>query len=164
MKHNSLADFTNKVTSKDLPNITIIRITCVTLFGKVTLFPFVSVLKVVCPLLAKSQKVSDTACKIEKIRENTNVLHAAIWYLPAACKRDADILMGCCKRLSVTLWIPLHAESANCMQRRSCFAIYRTDKSNQNIKMETINHPRLRPYHFQANLIWCDGTFKSTGN
>jgi hypothetical protein len=78
MKHNSLADFTNKVTSKDLLNITIIRITCVTLFGKVTLFPFVSVLKVVCPLLAKSQKVSDTACKIEKIRENTNVLHAAI--------------------------------------------------------------------------------------
>jgi hypothetical protein len=42
MKHNSLADFTNKVTSKDLANITIIRITCITLFGKVTLFPFVS--------------------------------------------------------------------------------------------------------------------------
>jgi hypothetical protein len=79
MKQNYLADFTNKVTSKDLPNITIIRITCVTLFGKVTLFPpFVSVPKVVCPLLAKSQKVSDTACKIEKIRENTNVLYAAI--------------------------------------------------------------------------------------
>jgi hypothetical protein len=80
MKHNSLADFTNEVTSKDLLNITTIRITCVTLFGKVTLFPFVSVLKLVCPLLAKSQKVSDTgtACKIEKIRENTNVLHAAI--------------------------------------------------------------------------------------
>jgi hypothetical protein len=69
MKHNSLADFTNKVTSKDLLKITIIRITCVKLFGKVTgtSFPFVSVLKV-----AKSQKVLDTACKIEKIRENKN--------------------------------------------------------------------------------------------
>jgi hypothetical protein len=78
MKHNSLADFTNKVTSKDMPNIIIIRITCVTLFGKVTLFPFVSVLKAVCPLLAKSQKVSDTACRIYKIHENTNVLHAAV--------------------------------------------------------------------------------------
>ncbi len=37
MKHNSLADFTDKkVTSKELFNITIKRITCVTLFGKVT--------------------------------------------------------------------------------------------------------------------------------
>jgi hypothetical protein len=58
--------------------MTIKRIICVTLFGMVTGFPFVSVLKVVCLLLAKSQKVLDTACKIEKIRENKNVLHAAI--------------------------------------------------------------------------------------
>jgi hypothetical protein len=69
MKQNSLADFTNKVTSKELFNITINRITCVTLFGKVTVFPFVSVLKVVCLLLAKIQKVSDTTCKILKSRE-----------------------------------------------------------------------------------------------
>ncbi len=54
------------------------RIICVTLFGMVTGFPFVSVLKVVCLLLAKSQKVLDTACKIEKIRENKKVLHAAV--------------------------------------------------------------------------------------
>jgi hypothetical protein len=65
MKHNSLADFPDKVTSKKLFNKTIKRITCVTLFGKVTVFPFVSVLKVVCLLLAKSQKVLDTTCKIK---------------------------------------------------------------------------------------------------
>jgi hypothetical protein len=47
-----LADFTDKVTSKELFNKTIKRITCVTLF-MVTGFPFVSVLKVVCLLLAK---------------------------------------------------------------------------------------------------------------
>ncbi len=76
------------------------------------------------------------ACKIEKICENNNVLHADIWYIPAACKRDADNLRGSCKRLSVTLWIPLHAESANCMQRRSCFAIYCSEKLNQNMIME----------------------------
>jgi|LakMenE18May11ns_1017448.scaffolds.fasta_scaffold7510310_1 hypothetical protein len=46
MKHNSLADFTDKVTSTELFNISIKRITSVTLFGKVTVFPFVSVLKV----------------------------------------------------------------------------------------------------------------------
>jgi hypothetical protein len=73
-----LADFIDKVTSRELFNITIKRITCVTLFGMVTGFPFVSVLKVICLLLAKSQKVLDTACKIEKIRENKNVLHAGI--------------------------------------------------------------------------------------
>jgi hypothetical protein len=78
MKHNSLADFTEKDTSKELYYKSIERITCVTLFGKVTAFPFVSVLKVVCLLLAKSQKVLDTAGKMEKIRENKNVLHAAI--------------------------------------------------------------------------------------
>jgi hypothetical protein len=73
-----LADFTYKVTSKELFNLTMKRIICVTLFGMVTGFPFVSVLKVVCLLLAKSQKVLDTACKIEKIRENKKVLHAAV--------------------------------------------------------------------------------------
>jgi hypothetical protein len=78
MKHNSLADFKDKVPSKELFNITIKIITCVTLFGKVTVLPFVSVLKVVCLLLAKSQKVLDTACKIEKILENKNVLLAAL--------------------------------------------------------------------------------------
>jgi hypothetical protein len=73
-----LADFTKKVTNKELFNITLKRITCVTLFGMVTGFPFVSVLKVVCLLLAKTQKVLETVCKIEKISENKNVLHAAI--------------------------------------------------------------------------------------
>ncbi len=42
----------------------------------VTGFPFVSVQKVICLLLAKSQKVLDTACKIEKIREIKDILHA----------------------------------------------------------------------------------------
>jgi hypothetical protein len=75
-----MADFIDKVTSRELFNITIKRITCVTLFGMVTGFPFVPVLKVIClrVLLAKSQKVLDTACKIEKIRENKNVLHVGI--------------------------------------------------------------------------------------
>jgi hypothetical protein len=59
MKHNSLADFTDKVTSKELFNITIKRITCVTLFGKVIVFPFVSVLMVECLHFAKSQKLDD---------------------------------------------------------------------------------------------------------
>ncbi len=69
MKHNSLADFADKDTSKELFNITIKRITCVTLFKNVTEFPSVSVLKVVCLFLAKSQKVSDTTSKIKKISE-----------------------------------------------------------------------------------------------
>jgi hypothetical protein len=73
-----LADFIYKVTSKELFNRTIKRIICVTLFGMVTGIPFVSVLKLVCLLLAKSQKMLDTAWKIEKIRENKNVFHAAI--------------------------------------------------------------------------------------
>jgi hypothetical protein len=82
MKPNSLADFTDKVTSKELFNISIKRITCVTLFGKVTAFPFVSVLKLVCLLLAKSQKVLDTAGKIEKIREKKCI---ACGYLIPSC-------------------------------------------------------------------------------
>ncbi len=57
MKHNSLADFTDKVTSKELFNITIKRITCVTLFKKVIVFPVVSVLMVECLHFAKSQKL-----------------------------------------------------------------------------------------------------------
>ncbi len=34
----------------------------------------------------------DTACKIQKIHENTRVLHAVIEYLPADCKKVADCL------------------------------------------------------------------------
>ncbi len=54
MKHNSLADFTDKVTSNELFNITI-----KTLFGKVIVFPFVSVLMVECLHFAKNQKLDD---------------------------------------------------------------------------------------------------------
>ena len=36
----------------------------------------------------------DTGCKIQKIRENQIVLHAVVEYLPAACKRVADCLLG----------------------------------------------------------------------
>jgi hypothetical protein len=93
MKHNSLADFTNKVTSKDLPNITIIRITCVTLFAKVTLFPFVSLLKVVCPLLAKSQKVSDTAAKSKKSAK-----------IQMFCMRLSDTFLQLAKGTLISLW------------------------------------------------------------
>ena len=69
MKHNSFGWFHDEITSRELFNITIKRITCVTLFGMVTGFSFVSVLKVVCLLLAKSQKVLDTACQIEKYQK-----------------------------------------------------------------------------------------------
>ncbi len=58
-----MADFIDKVTSKELFNLTIKRITCVTLFGMVSGFPFVSGLKVDCLLLAKSQKVLDAKSK-----------------------------------------------------------------------------------------------------
>jgi len=61
-----LADFTDKVTIKELFNIIIKRITCVTCLEWLKDSPFVSVLKVFCSLLAKSQKVLDTACKIKK--------------------------------------------------------------------------------------------------
>ncbi len=80
--------------------------------------------------------------------------------------------MSCCERLSVIFWFPLHAESANCMQGRPCFAIYRSGKLNPNIKMEqhlknSWTHPRFlkliraypaMPLSGQSNL--CDSTFK----
>jgi hypothetical protein len=40
MKHKSLADLTDNVTSKELFNKSIKRITCVTLFGKGYCIPF----------------------------------------------------------------------------------------------------------------------------
>jgi hypothetical protein len=78
MKHDSLADFEDKVTSTELYNVTIKKNHLCTIVWKAYLFPYVSVLKVVCLLSAKSQKVLDTVCKIEKIHENKNVLHATI--------------------------------------------------------------------------------------
>jgi hypothetical protein len=44
--------------------------------------------------------------------------------------------MSCCQRISLIFWLSLNAEFVNCMQRRSCFAIYCSEKLNQNIKME----------------------------
>jgi hypothetical protein len=38
------------------------------------------------------KRVLDTACKIEKIRENKRVLHAVIKYLLAPWKRVSDYL------------------------------------------------------------------------
>ncbi len=40
----------------------------------------------------------DTACKIQKIRENRRVLHAVVKFLPAACNRVADCFQSYCKR------------------------------------------------------------------
>ncbi len=37
-------------------------------------------------LFAACRKGLDTACKIQKIRENQRVLHAVVEYVPAACK------------------------------------------------------------------------------
>jgi hypothetical protein len=50
-----------------------------------------------------------------------------------------------CKRLSVTLWVTLHAESANFMQRWSCFAVPLgepkvTTKNTKLLKGLTISH------------------------
>jgi len=52
--------------------------------------PFVPAPKGIKFLFAACRKGLDTACKIQKIRENQRVLHAVVEYLPAACKRVAD--------------------------------------------------------------------------
>jgi hypothetical protein len=54
--------------------------------------PFVPAPKGIKFLFAACRKGLDTACKIQKIRENQRVLHAVVEYLPAACKRVADSL------------------------------------------------------------------------
>jgi hypothetical protein len=41
---------------------------------------------------AACKKGLDTACKIQKIRENIRVLHAVVEFLPSACKRVSDYL------------------------------------------------------------------------
>jgi hypothetical protein len=79
-----------------------------------------------------------------------------------------------CKSLHVQNWAPhanLPAESANCMQQRSCFAIPLEElkfKFANGGKIKTsFKHPRslystrpIQPNHFHADLIWCDSTFK----
>jgi hypothetical protein len=77
MKHDSLAGFAEKVTRKELFHITIKNKHSCYIVWKRYLFTFVSVVKVVCLLLAKKHKV-DTSCEVEIISENENVLHAAI--------------------------------------------------------------------------------------
>ncbi len=54
--------------------------------------PFDPVLKGIKFPSAACKKGLDTACKIQKVRENTTVLHAVVEYLPAACQRVADCL------------------------------------------------------------------------
>jgi hypothetical protein len=54
--------------------------------------PFVSGLKGIGFLFAVCKRGLDTACKIEKIRENIRVLHAVIKYLLTPCKRVSDCL------------------------------------------------------------------------
>jgi hypothetical protein len=54
--------------------------------------PFVPALKGIKFLFATCKKGLDTACKIQKIRENQTVFHAVVEYIPAACKRVSDCL------------------------------------------------------------------------
>ena len=93
MKHNSLADFTNKVTSKDLLNIPKIRITCVTLFGKVTLFPFVSVLKAVCPFWQKAKR-----CQIPHAKSKKSAK------IHMFCMQLSDTFLHLAKGTLIALW------------------------------------------------------------
>ncbi len=65
---------------------------------KGSLPPFDPALKGIKFPFAACKKGLDTACKNQKIRENTRVLHAVVKYLPAACKRVADCLLSNCKR------------------------------------------------------------------
>jgi hypothetical protein len=58
---------------------------------------------------AACKKGLDTACKIQKIRENTRVLHAVVEYLPAACKRVADAFRAIAKGNQIPF-------RANCMR------------------------------------------------
>jgi hypothetical protein len=101
------------------------------LFGNVTLFPFVSVLKAVC------KKPKGVRYRMQNLKNPWKYKCFACGCLIPSCSLQKGRWYPYGLLQKVTLWIPLHAESANCMQRRSCFAIYRTDKSNQNIKMET---------------------------
>jgi hypothetical protein len=61
---DSSADFTDEVTSKELFNITLIKNHLCYIVWKGYLILSVSVLKVVCLLSTKSQKVLDTTSKI----------------------------------------------------------------------------------------------------
>ena len=131
-----LADFIDKVTSRELFNITLKKDHLCYIVWNGYWIPFCFSSKGNLPPFGKKPKGVRYRMQNRKNLRNKNALHAGIWYLSAACKRDSDILMSCCKRLSVTHWILLHAESANCMQCRSCFAIYRTEKLNQIKKME----------------------------
>ncbi len=69
----------------------------------------------------------------------------------------------------------MHAESTNCMQRRSCFAIplreQKVENKNGGEIYKFCNYPRFlystrpfHPYYFQADQIWCDGTFNLEKN
>jgi hypothetical protein len=62
----------------------------------------------------------------------------------------------------------LHAESTNCMQRRSCFAIppreHKLECKNGGEIKRVCNYPRflytqqgIFNHHYEADQIWCDG-------
>ncbi len=133
-----MADFTDKVTSKELFNIPIKRITCVYIVWNGYWIPFCFSSKGNRPPFGKKPKGVRYGMQNGKKSANIKIycMRLSDTFLQLA-KGTLISLRARCKRLSVTLWIPLHAESANCMQRRSCLAIYCTEKLNQNIKMET---------------------------
>jgi hypothetical protein len=108
---------------------------------------------------------------------------------PAKSKKSAKIKVYCMRRSTtllqfaervqstfraVTIWITLYAESMNCMQPRSCFAIPLREhkleyKNGGEIKIFFFNYlgffystRPIQPDHFKADQIWCDGTFKGT--
>ncbi len=58
----------------------------------------------------------------------------------------------------------LPVESANCMQRRSCFVTplgkIKIKKLWRNFKIcDPYTHQGRSTYHFQADLIWCNSSF-----
>ncbi len=63
--------------------------------------PFDPALKCIKFPFAACKKGLDTACKIQKIRENTRVLHAVVEYRPAACKRVADCLLELLQKILI---------------------------------------------------------------
>ncbi len=63
----------------------------------------------------------------------------------------------------------MHAESANCAQHQSCYqytggiTLIKTLNNRGEFKvLFTIHGLPIQLYHFQADLIWGDGTFKRT--
>jgi hypothetical protein len=101
-----------------------------------------------------------------------NVLHAAIWYLPEACKRNVDIFMSCCQMFSATSFVPFaygirelhetHIMFCNIPLReiKSKYKNGATFKIHEHIR-DSYTHQSLSIHAtFRPIKIWCDYTFK----